>query len=93
MRIGQRVRAAHLSNHCPGGLGFPVASSSALRAEPARAHASQSWLIAGDHAARVAGEVCARCARLIAPTQDARCRDSRDWVHESCPPVIPPPAA
>jgi hypothetical protein len=87
MRIGERVRAAHLSNHCPGGLGFPVTSSSALRSETARAQARESWLTSDDHAARAAGEFCARCRQLIAPDQNVRCRRSGDWVHESCPPV------
>ena len=88
MRIGERVRAAHLSNHCPGGLGLPVSSSRALRAIPARAYAGQSWLMTEDHAARAAGEICARCAEPIGPAQRVRRRRSRDWVHESCPLVI-----
>jgi|CZKT01.1.fsa_nt_gi hypothetical protein len=87
MRIGERVRAAHLSNHCPGGLGFPVTSSGALRAAAARALARESWLTGEDHAARAGGAVCARCQQLIAPDQNVRCRRSGDWVHESCPPV------
>ena len=88
MRIGERVRAAHLSNHCPGGLGLPVSSSRALRADPARAYTGQSWPLTEDHAARADGEVCARCAGPIGAAQPVRRRRSRDWVHESCPLVI-----
>ena len=83
MRIGERVRAAHLSNHCPGGLGFPVTSSGRAGTDPGIA--PRSWLIIGDHEARAAGEVCARCRQLIAPNQNVRCRGDGDWVHESCP--------
>ena len=88
MRIGERVRAAHLSNHCPGGLGLPVSSSRALRADPASAYAGEYWLLAEDHAARADGATCARCAKPIGPAQPARRRRSRDWVHESCPRLL-----
>jgi hypothetical protein len=37
MRIGERVRAAHLSNHCPGGLGLTSSTSSGADADNAHA--------------------------------------------------------
>lgn len=86
MRIGERVRAAHLGNHCPGGLGFPVTSSNRAGTEADIAHAgSRSWLNVDDHEARASGEVCARCLQLIAAHQNVRCRSTGDWVHECCP--------
>ncbi|MGD0377779.1 MAG: hypothetical protein ABSB01_24780 [Streptosporangiaceae bacterium] len=88
MRIGERVRAAHLSNHCPGGLGFPVTSSASSGADADNAHAaSRSWLIVTDHEARAAGEICARCRQEISARQNVRSRGDGNWVHETCPPV------
>ena len=85
MGIGNRVRAAHLSNPCPGGLGFPVTSAAALRADLGSGDGSVSWPDADDHHARGAGRVCSRCTQQITPRQQARCRGSGDWVHETCP--------
>ena len=34
MRIGQLVRAVHLSQYCPGGLGFPNPPGRSDRGEP-----------------------------------------------------------
>ena len=86
MRIGTRVREAHLSNHCPGGLGFPVTSWHRAGTDADNAHAaSSSWLAVEDHQARAAGAVCARCQQVIAASQTVRCSGDGDWVHESCP--------
>jgi hypothetical protein len=87
VRIGERVRAAHLSHFCPGGLGFPVTSPNAVGLDLEDAHfLRQSWLIVADHAARAAGQTCARCGDGIGADQDTRRRGGGDWVHESCPP-------
>ena len=84
MRIGARVREAHLSNHCPGGLGFPVTSWHRAETGADNAHtASSSWLAVEGHQARAAGAVCARCRQVIAGGQNVRCRDGGDWVHEA----------
>lgn len=84
MPIGDRVREAHLSHPCPGGLGFPVTSARALQAQVAVNQPPGPGT--DDHAARADGQLCGRCAQLIGPPQQARCRPSGDWVHESCPP-------
>lgn len=87
MGIGGRVRAAHLSHFCPGGFGFPVTSPNAVGLDLEDAHfLRQSWHLVADHAARAAGQTCARCADAIAADQHARRRGGGDWVHESCPP-------
>ena len=86
MRIGERVREAHLSNHCPGGLGFPITSWHRADADNAQG-ARNSLLAVEDHQARAAGAVCARCHEIIAASQNARCRGDGGWVHESCPPL------
>jgi ribosomal protein S27AE len=84
--IGERVRAAHLSHFCPGGLGFPVTSPSTAGVDLEHAHfIRQSWLIVADHAAQPANRICARCAQPIAARHDVRRRVCGDWVHESCP--------
>ncbi len=89
VRIGERVRAAHLSHYCPGGLGFPVASPSSAGLDLEHAHfIRQSWLIVADHAARAAGRTCARCGQPMAADQNARRRITGDWVHESCPALV-----
>ncbi len=87
MGIGQRVREAHLSHFCPGGLGFPVTSATAAGTDLADApFLRRSSLLANDHSACGAGETCARCGEPIRADQMARRRASRDWVHEGCPP-------
>jgi hypothetical protein len=85
--IGARVREAHLSHFCPGGLGFPVKSpnSAGLDLEEAD-FIKQSSLAIEDHMASAAGETCGRCGQPIAAGQDTRRRRSGEWVHESCPP-------
>jgi hypothetical protein len=85
--IGKRVRAAHLSHFCPGGLGFPVKSpnSAGLDLEEAD-FIKPSSLTIEDHVARVTGETCGRCGQPIAAGHDARRRLGGEWVHESCPP-------
>ncbi len=86
MRIGEKVRAAHLDHYCPGGLGFPVKSPNAVGVDLEQADfVKQLWLITEDHSAHAAGKTCARCGRLIEASHDVRRRVFRDWVHESCP--------
>ncbi len=86
VRIGERVRAAHLGHYCPGGLGFPVTSPNSVGLSLEDAHfIRRSWLIVDDHAARVAGPVCARCRQPIEVSHDVRRRVGGDWVHENCP--------
>ena len=86
MGIGQRVRAAHLSHFCPGGLGFPITSATAAGTDLADAPFLRRSSLATDHSARAAGETCARCGERLRADQTARRRVSRDWVHEACPP-------
>jgi hypothetical protein len=81
MRIGERVRAAHLAHFCPGGIGLPVTSSRPVGLGPL--DAAPPGLDA--NAARAGGQPCGRCGQPIAPGQDARRRISGTWVHENCP--------
>jgi hypothetical protein len=37
-----------------------------------------------DHEAHAAGQVCPRCHRKIAATDDVRRKATGEWVHESC---------
>jgi hypothetical protein len=84
--IGERVRAAHLSHYCPGGLGFAVTSPNSVGLDLEDAHfIRQSWLVVEDHAARVASLACARCGQPITASHDVRRRAGGDWVHENCP--------
>ena len=85
MRIGERVRAVHLSQYCPGGLGFPAGSPGTGLPEPGDAPAGQSWAELAGHEAQAAGHECGRCGREISPGQPARRRPGRDWVHGDCP--------
>jgi hypothetical protein len=83
--IGERVRAVHLSQYCPGGLGFPAGSPGTGLPEPGDAPAGQSWAELAGHEAQAAGHECGRCGREISPGQPARRRPDRDWVHGDCP--------
>jgi hypothetical protein len=86
VRIGERVRAAHLSHYCPGGLGIPVTSPNSVGLDLEHAHfIRQSWLTVDDHAAHAAGQICARCGQRIEADQDVRRRACGDWAHETCP--------
>jgi hypothetical protein len=86
VRIGERVRAAHLSQTCPGGLGFPVSSPGPAGSGAERAAGiSRSRLTGDDHAAHAAGQTCVRCCQPIEADHDVRRRRCGDWVHESCP--------
>ncbi len=49
-------------------------SPDALTAEP---HA--------DNEARAPGQTCARCGRVLQPTDEVRRRADGRWVHEVCP--------
>jgi len=84
VRIGERVRAVHLSQYCPGGLGFPAGSPAT--AGPARSDAAgrPSWAELAGHEAQAAGRQCTRCGREISAGQSARRRADRDWVHGDC---------
>ena len=82
MRIGERVRAVHLSQYCPGGLGFPAGSPGAA-ADRDYAPAGQSWAQLAGHEAQAAGP-CGRCGREISAGQQARRRADRRWVHGDC---------
>jgi hypothetical protein len=79
-RIDERVRAAHLEHFCPGGAGFPVASS-----PPAGQGTDRADPVAVLPPAWRNGQACGRCGQPIKPGQDARRRLGRDWVHETCP--------
>jgi hypothetical protein len=83
MGIGQRVREVHLSQYCPGGLGFPAGSPGTAPAstDPAAGGGAAS----SEHAAQAAGETCGRCGHLITSGQAVRRRITGDWVHEACP--------
>ena len=84
MGIGERVRAVHLSQYCPGGLGFPAGSPAT--APPARGDdpAGQSEAQVAAHEAQAAGRRCARCGREISTGQPVRRRPDHDWVHADC---------
>jgi len=79
VRIGQRVRAVHLSQYCAGGLGFPAGSPG----DPGCAGSSER-ADAGP-GADAAGAACGVCAGEISTGQPARRRFDGDWVHENCP--------
>ena len=79
--IGERVVQAHLQHFCPGGLGIPLTGSLPVGLGLTD-RAAVGW---EDNAARAAGQCCDRCGRPITPTQDARRRASKTWVHEACP--------
>jgi hypothetical protein len=81
--IGERVRAVHLSQYCPGGLGFPAGSPGTGRADRDAAP-GESWVELAGNEAQAAGHRCARCGREISAGQPARRRADRDWVHGDC---------
>jgi len=82
--IGERVRAVHLSQYCPGGLGFPAGSPGTGRADR-DGTPGESWAELAGNEAQAAGRRCARCQREISAGQPARRRPDRDWVHGDCP--------
>lgn len=82
MKIGQRVREVHLSQYCPGGLGFPAGSPGTAGAGSGQAPGGGP--APGEHAAQAAGETCGRCGDVINGRQAVRRRVSGDWVHEAC---------
>lgn len=84
MRIGERVRAVHLSQYCPGGLGFPAGSPGTGQPGHGGTPAGQTWAQLAGHEAQAAGAPCARCGREISPGQPARRRADQDWVHGDC---------
>jgi hypothetical protein len=77
--IGERVRAMHLSQYCPGGLGFPAGSPGTGRDDP-----DSSWADLAGNEAQAAGRRCARCRHEIGAGQPARRRADQDWVHTDC---------
>ncbi len=82
MPIGQRVRAVHLSQYCPGGLGYPAGAPGPEPAEvTARPPAGE-----GAPPPRAGGQPCARCGQLVRGGQPARRRGNGGWTHEDCPP-------
>jgi len=81
--IGRRVREVHLSQYCPGGLGFPAGSPSTATAA-ATGQVPGEWPDSAGHAAQAAGEICGRCGDGITGGQAVRRRASGDWVHEVC---------
>jgi hypothetical protein len=86
VQIGQRVRAVHLSQYCPGGLGFAAGSPG----EPS--YAGSRELMGIGPGPDAAGAACARCAEEIITGQPARRRLNGDWIHEACPPRPLPPS-
>jgi hypothetical protein len=84
VRIGERVRAVHLSQYCPGGLGFPAGSPGSGLPDPGEDPAAPSWAELAGHEAQAAGRRCARCGQEISAGQPARRRADRDWVHGDC---------
>ncbi len=84
MRIGERVRAVHLSQYCPGGLGFPAGSPGTGQPADGDDPAGQSGRSspATRRRPRAAG---ARAADgEISPGQPVRRRADHDWVHGDC---------
>ena len=84
MRIGERVRAVHLSQYCPGGLGFPAGSPGTGRPDRGDEPGRPSWSELAGHEAQAAGRRCARCGFEISAGQPARRRADHDWVHGDC---------
>jgi hypothetical protein len=84
VRIGERVRAVHLSQYCPGGLGFPAGSPGTSPPDAGDAPAGQSWAQLAGHEAQAAGRRCGRCGREISAGLSARRRADQDWVHADC---------
>lgn len=82
MGIGQRVREVHLSQYCPGGLGFPAGSP---RTAAGSDLASGEGPATSEHAAQAAGETCGRCGDAITGGEAVRRRAGGDWIHETCP--------
>lgn len=79
MGIGERVRAVHLSQYCPGGLGFPAGSPGSGLAGTDSASPGSAG-----HEAQAPGRQCARCGCEISAGQPARRRADQDWVHGDC---------
>lgn len=86
MNLDDRVRDAHLSHHCPGGMGVPVTSSGPVGLGDDLVDGARPDEDADANRLRADGETCGRCGRLLTPRQDIRRRTSGDLVHESCPP-------
>jgi hypothetical protein len=92
VRIGQRVRAVHLSQYCPGGLGFAAGSPGDPGSPGGPGWAgSQGLTMGAAHGADPAGAACARCTEEIMAGQPARRRLTGEWIHETCPPRPLPP--
>jgi hypothetical protein len=82
--IGERVRAVHLSQYCPGGLGFPAGSPGTGGPDRDDTPGGSSWAELAGNEAQAAGRRCARCRREISAGQPARRRADQDWVHGDC---------
>lgn len=84
MRIDDRVREAHLSHFCPGGLGVPVTGSGPVAVG---ASGGASGRADPDHDLRAEpGDSCGRCGRPLGAGQDVRRRLSGVAVHATCRP-------
>lgn len=86
MDIDDRVRDAHLSHYCPGGLGVPVTSSGPVGLPDGAVTDVGSEPEADTNRLRADGETCGRCGKLLTPGQDVRRRLDGQLVHETCPP-------
>jgi hypothetical protein len=87
MRIDDRVREAHLSHYCPGGMGLPTSASDANGLPSGEADTDD--LAEEDNQLQAAGETCERCGMLVRPGQDVRRRLTGALVHGTCPPALP----
>jgi hypothetical protein len=83
--IDDRIRDAHLSHYCPGGLGVPVTSSGPVGLTVDLPAGPEAESEADSNRLRADGETCRRCGKLLAPGQDARRRLDGQLVHETCP--------
>lgn len=87
MRIDDRVREAHLSHFCPGGLGLPVAAAGPVGPQDVPEGGAERWPGSDDHRLSVAEGTCGRCGHPLAAGQDVRRRLNGVTVHATCRPV------
>src|SRR5262252_935399 len=85
MRIDDRVREAHLTHLCPGGMGLPVSASGPSGSAPGGTDGLADDLAEVDNRLQATGETCERCGTLVRPGQDVRRRLTGALVHETCP--------
>jgi hypothetical protein len=89
MRIDDRVREAHLTHYCPGGMGVPVSSSGTVGLPSGQPDSAPAGDAADANRLQAPGETCERCGQLLLAGQDVRRRPTGELVHGTCPPPLP----